>query len=122
MNYYVEADGIRSETYSLEVSEIPRVSSLQVRLVYPKYTHLEPAVQKDDGDIEALVGTTAHFRIESDQPIREALLKLEEGAPSGLKRTAPADTGVPSRSNAATTTASTSRTRRGSGTPGPTST
>ena len=85
MNYYVEADGIRSETYSLEVSEIPRVSSLQVRLVYPNYTHLEPAMQKDDGDIEALVGTTAHFRIESDQPIREALLKLEEGGSIGLE-------------------------------------
>ena len=79
MVYYVEADGIRSETYSLEVSEIPRVNSLEVRLTYPKYTHLEPAVQTDDGDIEALVGTTAHFRIESDQPIRGALLKLEEG-------------------------------------------
>ena len=85
MDYFVEADGIRSETFSLEVSEIPRVNSLEVRLVYPKYTHLEPAVQKDEGDIEALVGTTAHFRIESDQPIRGALLKLEEGGSIGLE-------------------------------------
>ena len=85
MDYYVEADGIRSETYSLQVSEIPRVSALELRLVFPRYTRLDPAVQKDEGDIEALVGTTAHFRIESDQPIRGALLKLEEGGSIGLE-------------------------------------
>ena len=41
ISYYVKADGIQSATFSIEVSEIPRVEALKVVLQFPDYTALE---------------------------------------------------------------------------------
>jgi len=79
ISYYVNADGIQSATYSIEVSEIPRVEGLKVILEFPRYTGLENMILEDDGDIRALVGTQAELFILSDQPVQSGKIKLEEG-------------------------------------------
>ena len=79
ISYYVKADGIQSATFSIEVSEIPRVEALRVVLQFPDYTALENMILEDDGDIRALVGTQAELFIQTDQPIQSGKIKLEEG-------------------------------------------
>ena len=79
LSYYVKADGIQSATYSIEVSEIPRVEALTVILEFPHYTGLENMILEDDGDIRALAGTQAELFIQTDQPIQSGKIKLEEG-------------------------------------------
>lgn len=78
--YYVEADGIRSDQFKIQVSEIPRVLEMKVRLEFPKYTGLDPLVLEEEGDIRALKGTRAHFTIKTDQPIQAAKIQLDSGA------------------------------------------
>ena len=35
LDYFVEADGVRSETYSMKVVEVPYVQRLELEFVYP---------------------------------------------------------------------------------------
>ena len=89
ISYYVKADGIQSATYSIEVSEIPRVEALKVILEFPRYTGLEKMILEDDGDIHALVGTQAELFIQTDQPVQSGKIKLEEGGEIPLEILAP---------------------------------
>ena len=76
LDYYVEAEGVRSDTYTIQISEIPRVEELRVLLRFPAYTGLQNVMQEDEGDIRALVGTTAEISIRTDQPVKDGTVKL----------------------------------------------
>ncbi len=89
MEYYVEADGIQSETFRISVSELPNIEELQVRLVFPRYTGLKPATLQDEGDIEAVVGTRAELSIRTDQPVEGGLIRLEEAGDTPLQNVGP---------------------------------
>ncbi|MCZ6769348.1 MAG: hypothetical protein O7D93_08895 [Acidobacteria bacterium] len=89
VDYYVLADGIQSETYTLEVSEIPRVEALTVVLQFPGYTGLENLTMEDDGDIRALVGTQAELFIRADQPVQGGKINLERGGEVSLELLSP---------------------------------
>ena len=78
IEYYVTADGIQSELFRIEVSEIPRVEELSIVLHFPGYTGLSD-LTLDDGDIRALVGTEATLTIKTDQPVQGGHIKLENG-------------------------------------------
>ena len=89
MDYYVEADGIQSDTFRISVSELPNIEQLQVRLVFPRYTGLKPATLEDEGDIEAVVGTRAKLSIRTDQPVGGGLIRLEEAGDTPLQKIGP---------------------------------
>ena len=78
IDYFVEADGIRSEVFAVDVSEAPGIQELEVHLRFPRHTGLSDAVQKDEGDIRALSGTEVRLQIRSDQPVQAGTLKFEE--------------------------------------------
>ena len=42
VEYYVEADGVRSPTFSMTVVELPAVTALEMEYIYPAYTGLAP--------------------------------------------------------------------------------
>ena len=77
IEYYVMADGIQSEGYAIEVSEIPRVENIKITLLFPKYTGLPGVVQEEEGDIRALEGTEAKIVIQTDQPVKAGAIHLE---------------------------------------------
>ncbi len=89
LNYYVESEGIRSDPYSIEVSEIPSVERLDITLNFPRYTGLQTQVLEDEGDIRALTGTRADFAIRVDQPVMAGRIDLEEGGQIELKLSSP---------------------------------
>ncbi len=80
INYFVEADGIRSDLFTVDVSEAPGIQELEVRLRYPRHTGLGESIQKDDGDIRALAGTQVRLQIRTDQPVQAGTVKFEESA------------------------------------------
>ena len=43
IDYYVEADGVRSPTYTMKVVELPAVGKLELEYVFPAYTGLRAA-------------------------------------------------------------------------------
>ena len=63
LDYFVEADGVRSETYSMQVVEVPYVQRLELEFVYPAYTGLEPQKIEDGGDIAVLRGATVKVHV-----------------------------------------------------------
>ena len=78
LSYYVEAEGVRSETYHIQIAQIPRVEKLKITLNYPDHTALPDETIIDQGDIRAVEGTRAQLRLQSDQPVMAGKIKLEE--------------------------------------------
>ncbi|MGH9310266.1 MAG: DUF4175 family protein, partial [Vicinamibacterales bacterium] len=63
LDYYVEAGGVRSNTFRLNVLEMPYVQKLELEYHFPAYTGLEPRKVEDGGDIAVLRGTEVRVRI-----------------------------------------------------------
>lgn len=79
IDYYVEADGIRSGTFRIEVSEVPRIESYLVTLDFPDYTGLADVTFSDQTSIRALVGTDVTIKVTADQPVKAGELRFESG-------------------------------------------
>ncbi|MGH9338194.1 MAG: hypothetical protein ACRD1R_01035 [Acidobacteriota bacterium] len=89
MDYYVEAEGIRSDTFQIEVAELPGIKSFAITLEFPRYTGLGNVTQEDQGDIRALIGTRARFDIQTDQPVQNGKIRLEKGGEVVLENAGP---------------------------------
>ena len=61
--YFVEAIGVQSEVFSLDVIDLPYVEHLELEYRFPEYTGLEPRLIQDGGDIAVLRGTEVIVRI-----------------------------------------------------------
>ena len=61
--YSVEANGVRSSTYTLDVSNLPFVKQIDLQYRYPSYTQLPPNDVDSTGDIAALKGTMVRVRV-----------------------------------------------------------
>ena len=57
VDYFVEASGVRSKTYTLKVVDLPYVQKLELEYHFPAYTGLEPRKVEEGGDIAVLQGT-----------------------------------------------------------------
>ena len=88
MHYYVEARGVRSETYSIRVVDLAKVEQIDLTYNFPAYTGMSSQHIENNGDIEALKGTEVDLAVQFDQPIRSAHLLFDnqeklELSPSG---------------------------------------
>ena len=81
MEYYVVANEVISERYTVEVFDMPRVTEISVAYTYPDYTGLKPVVQTGTGDIQAVIGTQAELKLLTNKAIQTAtfFLKNDEG-------------------------------------------
>lgn len=91
VDYYVEADGIRSPPFQIQVSEVPRVQKLEIVLDFPRYTGMKSLRLEDEGDIRALRGTRASVTVHTDQRVQDGLLKLEQGGEVPLTAATPTE-------------------------------
>jgi hypothetical protein len=74
LRYYVEAAGVRSPEYDIQVVDLPRVNNVRLTYHYPQWTRLETATEDPGGDIEAVAGTQVEIEITTDQPLNDASL------------------------------------------------
>ena len=77
--YFVDANGIRSPTYTLNVSNMPAVKALAIDLRYPAYTGLPAEHIEEGGDVAALVGTTVTVHATITKPVRSGVLRFDDG-------------------------------------------
>ena len=79
LQYYISTKDIASENFQIAVSHEPIVKTFQLQLNYPAYTQL-PAqtLEANTGDAEVLYGTEVVFKGESNKPLSEAHLILED--------------------------------------------
>ena len=83
--YYVEADGVRSPVYRLDVVDLPAVRRLEATIRYPAYTGLPPETIEDAGDLTVMKGATVTIRAMTTRPARSASLVVLDGAPVSME-------------------------------------
>ncbi len=77
--YSVEANGVRSNTYTLDVSNLPFVKQIDLQYRYPAYTQLPPNDVDSTGDIAALKGTIVRVRVAPTVPSSGGRIIVEGG-------------------------------------------
>ncbi|MCG6989443.1 MAG: DUF4175 family protein [Gemmatimonadetes bacterium] len=85
--YFVEASGVRSPTYTIDVAELPYVDRLDLVYHFPAYTGLEPRTVEDGGDVAALPGTVVEVHVTPTLPAAGGRLILD-GKPGDSLATA----------------------------------
>ncbi|HSJ16296.1 MAG TPA: hypothetical protein VK939_17955 [Longimicrobiales bacterium] len=77
--YFVEAGGVRSAVYRLDVSDLPYVERIDLEYEFPAYTGREPERVEDGGDVVVLRGTTVHVEARTTVPAAAGTLVLSDG-------------------------------------------
>ncbi|NIX23909.1 MAG: hypothetical protein GWN07_30460, partial [Actinobacteria bacterium] len=62
--YFVEATGVRSPTFTIDVADLPYVDQIDLTYYFPRYTGLPARTVTDGGDVAALPGTVVELSIE----------------------------------------------------------
>ncbi len=78
LRYYVEARGVRSPTYILNVTDLPRVERIDLTYHFPAYTGMAAQTVDNEGDISALRGTRVDLSIHAVQPVGTARLLFDD--------------------------------------------
>ena len=79
IDYYAQTDNVQSERYSIQVAELPRVTSVELQADYPDWTGLQPLLSSE-GDIAALAGTSVEVSVQLDKPADEVYLVVDDGS------------------------------------------
>ena len=72
MHYYVEAAGIRTPEYTVDVVDLPRITDLKLTYDYPNWTKLDSTVEDPGSDIRAVEGTKVTVELTTDAPVDAA--------------------------------------------------
>jgi hypothetical protein len=62
--YFVESNGVRSLTFTIDVADLPYVDQMDLTYYFPSYTGLPPRTVEGGGDVAALTGTVVELSIE----------------------------------------------------------
>ena len=77
--YYVEANGVRSGTFTLGVADLPAVDRLEMVYHFPRYTGLVPRRFEYGGDVAALAGTRVELTVTPTLAAPDARLVMDSG-------------------------------------------
>ena len=78
-DYYVDADGVLSPTFRIEVEDVPYVQQIGLRYRYPEHTGLSPREVEDGGDIAAVADTVVELKVIPTVPAAAGVLRMEPG-------------------------------------------
>ena len=84
LKYYVTGKNAKSEIYTINVYEMPKIMQIDVSYTYPEYTKLNPIVQQGEGNIRAVVGTEVQIRATANKGIAEATLNIVGKGPKSM--------------------------------------
>ena len=77
--YAVEANGVKSATYRIDVANLPYVKRLNMEYRFPTYTGLAPQKFDSTGDIAALKGTLVTLRVRTTMPTGGGRVVVDDG-------------------------------------------
>jgi len=86
LEYYVEAGGVHSSTYKLNVVDLPSVKNVKVTYHYPAWAGMKDVVENPGGDLRAVEGTTAEVAIATDRPLATGAILLDDGTKLPLRQ------------------------------------
>lgn len=76
--YFIEAGGVRSETYRLDVVDVPFVKQLDLTLNFPAYTRLAAKTIEDGGEVAAVKGTMVRILAKLTGRVKAARLVVAD--------------------------------------------
>lgn len=76
--YFLSAEDIESEKYKITVIDRPIIRNLTLNISPPNYSNLPQTVQKDNGNITALVGTRVKFSLLASKNISSAKIFFDD--------------------------------------------
>lgn len=82
--YFVESDGVRSPTYTVEVVDLPYVETMAHEYRWPAYTGLPVERVEEAGDLVVLPGTRVRVEIASTIPTGAGRLIVDDNEPIDL--------------------------------------
>ncbi len=85
LRYYVEAKGVRSPVYTVNVVDVPRVERIRITYNFPAYTGMPPQTVENDGDISALKGTKVDLLVHLSRPADSARLLFDDQSSMDLR-------------------------------------
>jgi hypothetical protein len=86
LEYYVEAGGVRSPAYKLNVVDLPAVKKVAVTYHYPAWLGLKDVTEDPGGDLRAVQGTVAEVTVITDRPLASGELVLDDGSKIALAK------------------------------------
>ena len=78
VEYYVEAGPLDSKHFNVRVLDLPNVKNVRVTYRYPSWTHMQNVTEERGGDLRAVEGTEADLEVQTDKPMRDGLLVLDD--------------------------------------------
>ncbi|MCU1338527.1 MAG: hypothetical protein JWO19_4108 [Bryobacterales bacterium] len=85
VEYYVEASGVRSKTYKLDVLDLAGVKNIKVTYHYPSWLGKSDDVENPGGDLRAVAKTVAELEVETDRPLKNGIIELNDGTKIDLE-------------------------------------
>ncbi|MBZ5631799.1 MAG: DUF4175 domain-containing protein [Acidobacteriia bacterium] len=85
VEYYVEASGVRSKTYKLDVIDLAGVKNIKVTYHYPSWLGKKDDTENPGGDLRAVVKTVAELEVETDRPLKNGVIELNDGTKIDLE-------------------------------------
>jgi uncharacterized protein DUF4175 len=82
--YYVKAEDIISDKFKITVIDKPIISQLELKIIPPAYTGLESTIQKDNGNIFALVGSEVKLNIISSKNLNSGVVQFSDNTKKEL--------------------------------------
>src|SRR6202040_761716 len=79
VEYYVEAAGVKSKTFKLDVADLPGIKHIKVTYHYPSWLGMKDVVEDPGGDLRAVAGTVAELTIETDRPLKSGEILTDDG-------------------------------------------
>jgi hypothetical protein len=83
-DYFVEAGGVRSPQFRIDVSDLPYVKKIDLEYHFPAYTGLSPQAQEDSGDVVVLRGTEVRVRVTPTIPVASGRLRVDGALPQAM--------------------------------------
>ncbi|HET9532635.1 MAG TPA: hypothetical protein VFQ92_19940, partial [Blastocatellia bacterium] len=80
VSYYVEANGVRSPEFTLEVADLPFVKQIDLVLNFPAYTRLASKKIENGGEVASLKGTVVTVIAKLSADAKAARILLNNGA------------------------------------------
>src|SRR5258706_15937619 len=85
VEYYVEAAGIRSKQFKLDVIDLPSIKRVKVTYHFPSWLGMKDVVEDPGGDLRAVAGTVAELTVETDRPLKNGTVEMDDGSPISLE-------------------------------------
>jgi hypothetical protein len=85
VEYYVEASGVKSPTYKLDVVDLPGIKHIKVTYHFPAWLGSKAIVEDPGGDLRAVAGTVAELTVTTDRPLGNGIIEVDDGSHIALE-------------------------------------